>query len=121
MYRCGISGCKHTTQTLEAMFQHEHEHVINKMGDTIQDQAARIAALEAELETTKKLLKRDSEHLLEVGAQNAKLIAALDKLQRRAWRLAGREFVGDTRREREENLTLEVCREARAVLAEVTK
>lgn len=80
MYRCGISGCKHTTQTLEAMFQHEHEHVINKMGDTIQDQAARIAALEAELETTKKLLKRDSEHLLEVGAQNAKLIAALESV-----------------------------------------
>jgi hypothetical protein len=30
------------------MLDHEHEHVVNKMGDTITEQAARIAALEAE-------------------------------------------------------------------------
>ena len=47
MYSCGINNCRHTTQTLGAMLDHKHEHVINQMGDTITALRTENAALTA--------------------------------------------------------------------------
>lgn len=43
-----------------------------------ENQAARIAALEAEKAKLESLWKRDSQHLLELGEQKAKMIEALE-------------------------------------------
>ena len=81
----------------------------------------RIAALEAELETTKKLLKRDSEHLLEVGVQNAKLIAALELGTYILTIPAVRDIMKSQLEGWEASPIADFERVARAVIAKVTK
>ena len=70
MYSCGINNCRHTTQTLGAMLDHEHEHVINQMGDTITALRTENAALTArvkELEEALGNLLKSHVRLVESG------------------------------------------------------
>jgi len=90
-------------------------HLLSAQELVMLDQSARIAALEAELETTKKLLKRDSEHLFEVGADKAKLIAALEK-STQIMVTFGMTYPASWSKKDQATLN-----KARAVLAEVTK